>query len=47
VTWLNAGILLLFNNEQSSKLQLFALGALLLLAALLNFFIGRFARRIR
>jgi ribose transport system permease protein/erythritol transport system permease protein len=47
VTWLNAGILLLFNNEQSSKLQLFALGGLLLLAALLNFFIGRFARRIR
>jgi len=47
VTWLNAGILLLFNNDQSSKLQLFALGGLLLLAALLNFFIGRFARRIR
>jgi ribose transport system permease protein/erythritol transport system permease protein len=47
VTWLNAGILVLFNNEQSSKLQLFALGALLLLAALLNFLIGRFARRIR
>ncbi|MEV7342190.1 ABC transporter permease [Streptomyces sp. NPDC093544] len=47
VTWLNAGILLLFNNEQSSKLQLFALGALLLLAALLNVFISRFARWIR
>ncbi|MDX6311460.1 MAG: rhamnose transport system permease protein [Streptomyces sp.] len=47
VTWLNAGILLLFNNEQSSKLQLFALGGLLLLAALLNVFISRFARRIR
>jgi ribose transport system permease protein/erythritol transport system permease protein len=47
VTWLNAGILLLFNNGQSSNLQLFALGALLLLAALLNVFISHFARRIR
>jgi ribose/xylose/arabinose/galactoside ABC-type transport system permease subunit len=47
VTWLNAGVLLLFNNGQSSKLQLFALGGLLLFAALLNVFISRFAGRIR
>lgn len=47
VTWLNAGILLLFDNSQSSNLQLFALGALLLVAALLNVTATRYARRLR
>jgi ribose/xylose/arabinose/galactoside ABC-type transport system permease subunit len=36
VTWLNAGILLLFDNSDGTEFQLLALGAVLLLAALLN-----------
>ncbi|MZG12599.1 hypothetical protein GTY44_03700 [Streptomyces sp. SID5914] len=47
IAWLNAGIQLLFGSDQSNKIPLFALGALLLLAALLNIFISRFARLIR
>lgn len=47
VAWLNAGILLLVNNSQASELQLFALGALLLVSALLNVITQRYARRVR
>jgi ribose/xylose/arabinose/galactoside ABC-type transport system permease subunit len=36
VTWLNAGILLAFEGSDSSQFQLFALGVLLVLSALLN-----------
>jgi ribose transport system permease protein/erythritol transport system permease protein len=36
ITWLNAGILLFFEGSDGSQFQLFALGALLVLSALLN-----------
>ena len=36
VTWLNAGILLLFDNSEGTEYQLLALGGVLLLSALLN-----------
>ena len=36
VVWLNAGILLAFEGSEGSQFQLFALGALLVLSALLN-----------
>jgi len=36
VVWLNAGILLFFEGSDGSQFQLFALGALLILSALLN-----------
>jgi ribose/xylose/arabinose/galactoside ABC-type transport system permease subunit len=44
VTWLNAGILLAFEGSDSSQFQLFALGALLVLSALLNAWSLRRAR---
>ena len=36
VVWLNAGILLAFEGSDGSQFQLFALGGLLILSALLN-----------
>ena len=36
VVWLNAGLLLLFSGNVGAQVQLFALGAVLILAALLN-----------
>ena len=36
IVWLNAGILLAFQGNEASQLQLFALGAVLIGAALLN-----------
>ena len=41
VVWLNAGILLLFPGNQGTQYQLFALGAVLVLAALLNGYTNR------
>jgi ribose/xylose/arabinose/galactoside ABC-type transport system permease subunit len=38
ITWLNAGILLLFEGNQGTQFQLLALGAVLIFAALLNAF---------
>jgi ribose transport system permease protein/erythritol transport system permease protein len=36
ITWLNAGILLLFQGNQGTQFQLLALGSVLIFAALLN-----------
>lgn len=41
ITWLNAGILLLFEGNAGSQYQLLALGAVLIFAALLNAFTVR------
>ncbi len=41
ITWLNAGILLLFEGNQGTQLQLLALGAVLIFAALLNSYTTR------
>ena len=41
VVWLNAGILLLFPGNSGTQYQLFALGAVLVLAALLNGYTNR------
>ena len=47
VVWLNAGILLAFEGSDGSQYQLFALGALLILSALLNAYSTRRGRGIR
>lgn len=41
VVWLNAALLLLVPGNQGTQIQLFALGALLVLSALLNGIVGR------
>jgi len=41
VVWLNAGLLLLVPGNQGTQIQLFALGLLLVLSALLNGIVGR------
>jgi len=38
ITWLNAGILLLFEGNAGTQYQLLALGVVLIFAALLNAF---------
>lgn len=47
VVWLNAGILLFFEGSDGSQFQLFALGALLVLSALLNAYSLRRGRGLR
>ena len=44
VVWLNAGILLAFEGSDGSQFQLFALGGLLILSALLNAYSTRRGR---
>ena len=46
VVWLNAGILLAFEGSDGSQFQLFALGALLILSALLNAYSVRRGRGV-
>lgn len=46
VVWLNAGILLAFEGSDGSQFQLFALGALLVLSALLNAYSVRRGRGV-
>lgn len=41
ITWLDAGILLMFEGNQGTQAQLLALGAVLVFAALLNAYTGR------
>lgn len=41
ITWLNAGILLLFEGNEGTQAQLLALGAVLIFAALLNAYTSR------
>lgn len=41
VVWLDAGLLLLFEGNQGTQLQLFALGAVLIFASVLNAFTAR------
>ncbi len=41
ITWLDAGMLLLFPGNQGTQYQLLALGSVLVFAALLNAYTGR------